>query len=262
MPFRSRGDIRYFQFELLGRSLPHAVLTRRGGVSPAPWADLNLGGTVGDEPQRVGENRRRALEALGREPASVFDVWQVHGVEVAVATSPRAPGTPHAQADVILTDNPAVTLMMRFADCVPILLHDPIRRVAGIAHAGWMGTVRGTVAAAIRAMQTTFGSAPEDIRAGIGPSIGPDHYLVGEDVAGQARQAFGKDAARLLAGRPDGVHFDLWAANLLLLKRAGVREIELAGLCTACHLEDWYSHRAEHGRTGRFGAVIALDSEA
>jgi hypothetical protein len=148
--------------------------------------------------------------------------------------------------------------MMRFADCVPVLLHDPVRGVVGLAHAGWMGTVRGTITAAVSAMQSGFGSAPEDIRAGIGPSIGPDHYQVGEDVAAQVRQAFGPDSDRLLAVRDGSIFFDLWAANRLHLQRAGVRQIELAGLCTACHLDDWYSHRAEHGRTGRFGALIAL----
>jgi YfiH family protein len=258
MPFRSSGAIRYYRFDLFGGGLPHGLITRRGGVSPAPWAALNLGGTVGDDPLRVAENRQRALAALGRDPASVFDVWQVHGVEVAVATAPRAPGTPPAQADVILTDHPGVTLMMRFADCVPILLHDPVRSVVGLVHAGWMGTVRGTVATAVAAMQASFGSMPKDVLAGIGPSVGPDHYQVGEDVAAQVRQAFGSDAAQFLAMRDDSLYFDLWAANAWHLRRAGVREIELAGLCTACHLRDWYSHRAEHGRTGRFGAVIAL----
>jgi YfiH family protein len=258
MPFRSAGSIRYFTFDLFGTDLPHAVITRHGGVSPAPWTGLNLGGTVGDDPQNVSENRNRALTVLGRDPASVFDVWQVHGVEVAIASAPRPPEAPHAQADVILTGNPEVTLMMRFADCVPVLLHDPVRGVAGLAHAGWLGTVRGAVAAAVAAMREGFGSAPEDIRAGIGPSIGPDHYEVGEDVAAQVRQAFGPDAASLLSTHDGSIHLDLWTANRMHLQRAGVRQIEMAGLCTACHLQDWFSHRAEHGRTGRFGAMIAL----
>ena len=259
MPFNSSGEIRYFQFQLFGSSLPHALVTRHGGVSPAPWAGLNMGGTVGDDPHRVGENRRRALAALGRDPDSVFDVWQVHGVDVAIAAAPRPPEAPHLQADAILTRNPGLTLMMRFADCVPILLHDPVGGVVGLAHAGWMGTVRGTAAAAVRAMQTSFGSAAKNIRAGIGPSIGPDHYEIGEDVAAQVRQAFGSEAARLLAaGDGESVYLDLWAANVLHLQQAGVEQIEVAGLCTACHLEDWFSHRAEHGRTGRFGALIAL----
>jgi len=258
MPFQSRGEIRYFQFEQLGHGMTHAVFTRWGGISPEPWDSLNLGGTVGDDPERVRENRRLALATLERDPASVYDVWQIHGVEVAIAEAPRLPESPHLLADAILTDKPGLTLMMRFADCVPIMLHDPVRKVAGIAHAGWMGTVRGTVRFAVEAMQKRFGSNPADIQAAIGPSIGPDHYEVGPDVVIQVQQAFQSDASSLLSESTGRMKFDLWAANRLLLEQAGVRNVEVAGLCTACHTEDWYSYRSEKGRTGRFGAIIAL----
>ena len=260
MPFQSVAGICYYQFEQLGNGLTQAVFTRHGGCSPDPWTTLNLGGTVGDDPTRVRENRKRALLALERAPESIYDVWQVHGVDVAIAESPRPPETPHLQADTILTNIPGITLMMRFADCVPIFLHDPVRKVAGIVHAGWMGTVRGTIRVAVEAMQTRFGSMPGDILAGIGPSIGPDHYEIGPDVVAQVRQAFGPSAYRLLTDHAGVTHFDLWAANRLTLEEAGVQQIELSGLCTACHSGDWYSHRAERGRTGRFGAIIALNS--
>jgi len=259
MSFQSNAGIRYYQFENLGDGLIQAVFTRQGGLSPDPWAALNLGGTVGDDPERVRVNRQHALSALGRELGSVYDVWQVHGTQVAIADAPRWPETPHLRADIILTNRTGVTLMMRFADCVPILLHDPAHNVIGIAHAGWMGTVKGTTRIAVEAMQARFGTNPEDIRAAIGPSIGPDHYQVGPEVVMQVRQAFGRAASGLLGGRSGATMLDLWAANRLLLEQAGVRKIELAGLCTACHTEDWYSHRAEHGRTGRFGAIIALN---
>lgn len=260
MPFQSNAGIRYFQFDCLGQGLTQAVFTRQGGCSPEPWMALNLGGTVGDDPARVAENRTRALLALNRPPESVYDVWQVHGVDVVIAEGPRPPDVRHLQADTILTNTPGVILLMRFADCVPIFLHDPVRKVVGISHAGWMGTVRGTVRQAVAAMQGRYGSNPADILAGIGPSIGPDHYEVGPDVVAQVRQSFGQSAASLFTDHAGATHFDLWAANRLILQEAGVRQIELAGLCTACHLEDWYSHRAEHGHTGRFGAIIALNS--
>ena len=94
MPFQSHGEIRYFQFEQLGPGLTHAVFTRQGGVSPRPWAALNLGSTVGDDLERVRENRQRALAALGCDPASVYDVWQVHGVDVVIAEARRPADSP------------------------------------------------------------------------------------------------------------------------------------------------------------------------
>jgi polyphenol oxidase len=258
MPFHSLGEIRYFQFDFLGPGLMHAVYTRQGGVSPQPWASLNMGSTVGDDLGRVLENRRLALTALGRVPTSVYDVWQVHGVEVAFAGEPCPPEIPHLKADVILTDKPGITLMMRFADCVPIMLHDPVRNVVGIVHAGWMGTVLGTVQYAINGMQKRYGSKPGDIHAGIGPSIGPDHYEVGPEVISRVQQAFGREAEKMLLIDRDSTKFDLWAANHFLLEKSGVDQVEIAGLCTACATGDWFSHRAEKGHTGRFGAIIAL----
>jgi YfiH family protein len=263
MPFHEVSGIRYFSFDgLADCGVTQAVFTRQGGVSPDPWAALNLGGTVGDDPQRVAENRLRAFHAVGRSTASIYDVWQVHGKDVVVASAPRPLHTPHLKADAMLTDRSEVTLFMRFADCVPILLCDPVHRVVGLAHAGWKGTVRRVAAAAVEAMQAQYGSHLADIRAAIGPSIGAHHYPVGPDVTAEVRQAFGSDAASLLLARNgahSGVQFDLWAANQLVLEQAGVQQVEVAGLCTACQLQDWYSHRAEAGKTGRFGALIALE---
>ncbi len=258
MPFQQNNGIRYYTFDLFPRTLVQGVFTRRGGVSPAPWDSLNVGGTVGDERERVMENRTRSFAALGRRMDSLFDVWQVHSADAVFAQAPRPPDVEHAQADLIFTDQPSVTLYMRFADCVPVLLHDPRKNVVGITHAGWLGTVRGACTAAVRAMARRYGSAPEDIQAAIGPSIGVDHYEVGEDVIARVETAFGPDAGALIKTYGGSTHLDLWAANRIQLERAGVTQIEVAGICTACHLEDWYSHRAERGETGRFGALIAL----
>jgi YfiH family protein len=253
------GGVRYYEFDLLaGVGVVQAVFTRRGGASPEPWAGLNVGGTVGDDPQRVAENRQRAFWAVDRNPDSLYDVWQVHGREVVRADAPRPLHTPHRKADAILTDRPEVSLFMRFADCTPVLLVDPVQRVVGLAHAGWKGTVQRVAAAAVEAMGAAYGTRPENVLAAIGPSIGAHHYPVGPEVVAEARAAFGADASGLLETHNGSTHFDLWAANRLALEGAGVREIEVAGLCTACGLDDWYSHRAEAGRTGRFGALIAL----
>lgn len=261
MEFRHSDGIRFLTFDIFPPEVVHAVFTRWGGLSPEPWDSLNVGGTVGDERSRVRENRFRSFRALARDPNSMFDVWQVHSADVVLANAPhpRLENPPEFKADAILTDNPAVTLFMRFADCTPILLYDPRKRAVGIVHAGWLGTVRRAAGEAVKSMQAAFGSKPSDILAAIGPSIGPDHYEIGRDVEAHVYSAFGKDSASLLhrnyGPKP---HFDLWAANELVLRQAGVEQIETAGLCTACHPEDWYSHRAQKGKTGRFGALIAL----
>jgi polyphenol oxidase len=261
--YQSDG-IHFLTFESLEeRGVAHAVIGRQGGVSPQPWASLNVGGTVGDEADRVLENRRRSFQALGRKFESLFDVWQVHGIEVVIADSPRPPDQAHMKADVILTDRPGVTLFMRFADCVPILLFDPVRRVIGIVHAGWQGTVKKIAIIAVQSMQAHYRSRPQDILAGIGPSVGQHHYEVGDEVVRQVHQAFEKNIKDVLespdgGGEKSGVKFDLWRANQLALEEAGVQQIEIARICTACHLDDWYSHRGEQGRTGRFGALIGL----
>jgi YfiH family protein len=264
MPFHQPDEIRYHTFESLEETgIVHAIISRQGGVSPQPWASLNVGGTVGDEAGRVLENRRRTFQALGRKFESLYDVWQVHGIEVVCTDAPRPVDQPHIKADAILTDQAGVTLFMRFADCVPIFLFDPLHLAIGLVHAGWQGTVKKTAAYAVRAMQRCYGTRPQDILAGIGPSVGSHHYEVGPEVAQQVRQAFGADAAGLLTslnggGENSGVQFDLWRANQSVLEEAGVQQIEIAGICTACHMEDWYSHRGEKGRTGRFGALIGL----
>ena len=262
MPFNQTETVRYFTFEALREvNIAHAVFTRQGGTSPHPWKSLNVGGLVGDDPARVIENRQRSFEAGRRVPETMYDVWQVHGNDVVCTDAPRPANTPHIKADAILTDQFEVTLFMRFADCVPVLLADPRRQVVGLAHAGWLGTVRRTVAAAVNAMVEQYRSNPADIIACIGPSIGAHHYEVGPEVVEQVRNTFGADAQSLLVtsnGDAQRAQFDLWAANRLILEQSGVKQIEVAGLCTACHLEDWYSHRGEAGKTGRFGVLIGL----
>ena len=261
MPFKRSNQIRYFTFKQLdGGDLVHAIFTRHGGMSASPWQSLNVGGTVGDAPERVRENRQRSFLALERDPASIFDAWQVHGRDVVIVDKPRKLEEAPLQADILLTDQPGVTLFMRFADCVPILLYDPQRGVVGLVHAGWQGTVKRAAAAAIQALQAHYGCQPVDVRAGIGPSIGGHHYPVGTDVVQQVQNSFNSKADNFLFQLDGQIHFDLWAANRAILENCGVERIEISGLCTACNLDDWYSHRGEHGRTGRFGALIALSA--
>ena len=258
MPFQETNGLRYYNFDIFSKAVKQAVFTRHGGVSPAPWHSLNLGGSVGDDPARVAENRIRVFNAMGSDPASIHDVWLVHGTDIVYADAPRPLEQPSAKADILFTDNPAVSLYMRFGDCVPILFHDPKKKVIGIAHAGWLGTLRGVAQAAVDGMRSHYGCKPEDIVAGIGPSIGVDHYEVGADVITQFQEKYSEDADQILQIRNGSTYLDLWAANAIQLQKAAVEQIQVSSLCTACNLDDWFSHRAEQGKTGRFGAIIAL----
>ncbi|MCC7206888.1 MAG: peptidoglycan editing factor PgeF [Anaerolineae bacterium] len=236
----------------------HGVFTRLGGVSRAPWASLNVGGTVGDTLDAVKENLRRIYAALHVDGERACTVWQVHSADAVVVTG-QTPGRRWlARADGMVTDVPGVPLTMRFADCVPILFFDPVRRAIGIAHAGWRGTVSGAAASTLRAMQAAFGSHPADVQAAIGPSIGPAHYQVGPEVVAAVEAAFGPDHGLIRRANDGSAYLDLWAANRLALERAGVRQIEAAEMCTASRVDEFFSHRAEHGKTGRFCAVISL----
>jgi YfiH family protein len=261
MPFQHTRDLKYFFSDNLNDlAVVHAIFTRHGGVSQPPVDSLNIGGTVGDRPEAVRQNLERVFESVQRPVGSLYDVWQIHSSRVVVADAPRRE-QPIIQADGIITRSTDVTLLMRFADCVPILGYDPARRAIGIAHAGWKGTLDKTGPAMVEAMSSHFGSRPKDIRIVLGPSIGPDHYEIGQDVISGVMDVFEGQAEAVLQHRNGQTSLDLWTANRLLLEGVGVEDIEIAGICTACHPDDWFSHRAEKGRTGRFGALIALRDE-
>ena len=261
---------RFFRIPRLEASAPvvAAFTTRLGGVSRGHLAQCNLGLAVGDQPEAVIVNRRRALDRLGLDLASVVAAEQVHGDRVArvgradagrgaVTRETAIPGV-----DALITAEPGLTLLIGCADCVPVYLVDPDRPAIGLAHAGWRGTVNRIAAKTIRAMTEAFGSRPEAVLAAIGPSIGPCCYEVDEAVAGPVRRSFGETAKKLLVpeDRPDRWRFDLWQANRLVLLEAGLRpeNLAMAGVCTACHPELLFSHRASGGRAGRMAAVLAL----
>jgi YfiH family protein len=261
MPFHQPEGVRYYTFDLFeGEKITHAVFTRVGGVSKSQWSSLNVGLTVGDDPECVAENRRLSFQAVGRPLNTLSDSWLTHGVDVVIYDSPRPLEQRYPpKADIILTDKPGVTLFMRYADCVPILLYDPVKQVVGLAHSGWLGTVKMVGAMAVKAMRDKYGCVPSDILGAIGPSIGPDRYEIGEDTAQMVRAAFGDDSDAILPGYNQGVHFDLWQANKITLEKAGLRKIELAGICTAENPQDWFSHRGSKGKTGRFGVLLGLN---
>ena len=256
---RSGNGLVYYRFANLAPygEVVHGVFTRLGGVSASPFVSLNVGRSVGDDPRAVEANHGLIYQALSISPDDIATAHQVHSSRVAVVgvgeRGRAIPGT-----DALVTGAPGVALMLRFADCVPIALYDPVKRVVGLVHAGWRGTVQGIARRAVLAMVEAYGSRPADIVAGIGPSIGPCCYQIGRNVVQLVREAFA-DWPSLLRRQGDGsFHFDLWEANRQQLAQVGVGEIEVAGVCTACHNDEFFSHRADGPRTGRFGVVIGL----
>jgi hypothetical protein len=245
------------------------VTTRHGGVSAGGYATLNLSFAVGDEAANVRENRRRAAAALGADPAHFVFAAQVHGSRAeVVSAADRGRGTLAAgdavgPADALVTATPGTVLAILVADCVPIVLYDPAAHVLGCVHAGWRGTVARTAQAALTAM-CSLGARPEDVVAGIGPSVAAGSYQVGEEVAGAARDAFGQQAQALLrpaaAGGPGQWLFDLPAANRHVLRTAGVPDgqIHVAATPTGPGPGLFFSHRAERP-CGRFALAARLE---
>ncbi len=256
----SQNDIPYFEFESLNGNgrIQHAIFTRQGGVSPTPFKSLNLSVSVPDEKERVYTNRRRAYGLYGRDTDTVVHAHLVHGHDVARVTQANN-GTWVPRVDGIITNEPGCALTMNYADCAPIFLFDPVQQAIGLGHAGWQGAVKDLPGAMVRAMQQAFGSQPADLLAGVGPCIGPCCYEVGEPVISAVHAAFADPQTLLLnANTQPRPYFDLPEANRRNLARAGVQHIELSGFCTACRTDLFYSHRAEKGKTGRFGTIFIL----
>ncbi|MCL4426014.1 MAG: peptidoglycan editing factor PgeF [Firmicutes bacterium] len=257
--------------------LVQAVVSHRfGGVSQGPYRSLNLGFHVGDEEQRVRENRRRFLAALDLDPAAVVTAEQVHGDRIVRVTKEDGGrgalerGSAVRGADGLITDTPGLVLLALYADCVPIFLLDPLRPAIGLAHAGWRGTVLRVAEKTVAAMSREFGSDPGKCRAALGPSIGPCCYEVDDKVLQPLSEALPywcQLVEPAVAGADPGAgrrtHLDLWTANARQLKEAGIpsANISVSRLCTSCQKDFFFSHRAEGGQTGRFGALLTLRKE-
>jgi YfiH family protein len=249
---------RIYQFEsTAGQRLVHAVFTRLGGVSQGPFATLNVGHSVGDEPQAVAENHHRVYASLGLGASQVVTAQQVHGNRVAVVAGSEA-GSIQSSTDGLVTATPGLALLLRFADCQPILLYDPEHHALGLAHAGWRGVALGIARRLVEAMQEAFGTRPSALLAGLGPAIGSCCYTVGHEVAAAMGYALPHWKRAMRPEGEDGWRLDLGAANAQLLAAAGVMQIEQSGICTACHNDEFFSHRADGGRTGRFAVVAYL----
>ena len=234
---RASGGLSLLTWPALDASgVDAAVTARGGGVSSGPYATLNLSLSVGDDPARVLENRRRLAAALGAGPDGFVFASQVHGAGVRiVGEADRGSGAftlddAIADTDALVTMSPGVVLAILTADCVPIVLHDPVAGILACVHAGWRGTVARVSAAAVAAM-TTLGSRPSDVIAGLGPAAAPTRYQVGPDVHHAVTRAFGPAAAAFI--RPDPATIpgrwllDVWAANRHRQRESGLPDPQI-----------------------------------
>jgi len=227
------------------------VTTRAGGASSGPFGRFNLSEGVGDEPSAVVANRRRLADAIGLRPECVVWMRQVHGVAAATITGPVEHDVDGV--DVLVTDRPGLALAVLTADCVPVLLADPVAGVLGAAHAGRVGAARGVLGAALAAM-TGLGARPERVEALLGPAICGACYEVPEAMRAQVDRALPGSACATRARTPG---LDLRAGLHAQLRAAGLTRIDADPRCTAEDPE-LYSHRRE-GRTGRLAAVTWLE---
>ena len=254
------NGVRWADFPLLRQcGLRHGISTRVGGVSMGDLSGLNLGIKVGDSPANIQVNRRLFCETQGIGPEKVVFSCQVHGNRVAVVGEAQA-GQRLADTDALVTRTPDLGLMLFFADCVPLLLFDPVRRIIGLSHAGWRGTFQSIGPRTISVMQQTFGTNPADCLAGIGPSIGPDDYETDKPVMEEIQAVWPQTDRFSRANREGHWLLDLWGWNRLQLEAAGVspQNIRIAGHSTARESNLFFSHRASGGKAGRFGVLMAL----
>jgi polyphenol oxidase len=251
-----------FQFEILKgqQAISHFVSGRDGGVSEGELGGLNLGFRTSDDPQNVTENRRRLAQAMGITVSQLIFPKQTHSSNV-VAVDENTQPDDLADTDALITNVPGLCICVMSADCVPILLYDPVNRAVGAVHAGWRGTVGKILTYTVQAMQQTYGTQPADLLAGIGPSISPDIYEVGSEVLEAARQAFGNTEGLIHNENGNGKgHFNLWEANRRQLTDLGVMSasVEVSGICTYLHHDRFFSARKSANQAGRFAAGIIL----
>ena len=258
---RKLGQLEYLTAE--GVAVPHCFTTRYGGVSEGYLSSLNLGIHRGDKPENVVKNYEILGEALGFDVDNLVFTRQTHTNIVRVVDKSNAGEglgrEVEPECDALVTATPGVVLAAFTADCTPILLHDPVTGAVGAVHAGWRGTVGDIAGNAVRAMAEQFGSRPEDIRAAIGPNIGVCCFETHADVPDAVRAVLGEEAEAFIVPSGEKFRVDLKGVNAALLRRAGVRHIEISDACTACEPERFWSHRRVGNDRGSLAAIIVCE---
>jgi len=252
------GALEYFTAQNIRTA--HCFTTRYGGVSTGYLASLNLGTHRGDDPENVIENFRILGAAVGFRPEDLVLTRQTHtDIVLPVGREQQGAGLftpPLCECDGLVTNTPGVALAVFTADCTPILLHDPVTGAVGAAHAGWRGTAAAIGAKTVAAMVENYGCKPENIRAAIGPNIAKCCFETDGDVPAAMLEQYGEAARAFIETRGEKYHLDLKGINALSLKRAGVENIDLSRLCTACEPDRFWSHRKVGTRRGSQAGII------
>jgi len=245
-------EVRYFRYQRMAANeqVVHGVFTRHDGVSEAPYQSLNTSYDVGDRPEHVTANLHKIREAVGAN--HLIFVRQSHGDNILVICKDHFEVDGELSvADAMITNIPNIALLVKLADCQGVVVFDPKKRVVANIHSGWRGTVRNLIGRVVLRMQEDFGCNPTNLLAAIGPSLGPccaefDGY----------KEIFPASFERFMVREN---YFDLWSLTVSQLQESGLRaeKIELAGVCTRCMTDLFYSYRGE-GKTGRFGVVVML----
>ena len=252
------GTIEYLTAD--GISVPHGFTTRFGGVSTGHLASMNIGIHRGDELRKVAENYKILGSVIGFDIDDVVAAKQIHSDIIYKVTAADRGGCLIEGAspvcDGLITNVPGIALNVFTADCTPILYHDPVTGAVGAAHAGWRGTAAGIAGKTVQAMVAAYGCNPEDIRAAIGPHIGPCCFETDRDVPDAMVAALGEDALAYIEKRGNKYYLDLTQINSAFLRRAGVQYIESCPDCTACQPDRFWSYRRAGANRGSQGAII------
>lgn len=251
------GQLEYLTAE--GICVPHGFTTRLGGVSQGSQASLNLAFGRGDTMENVEKNLCILADALDFDPKKYVMTYQIHSDIVRVVTERDCRGLCHRdypQCDGLVTNTPGLALLIFTADCTPLLFHDPVTGAVGAAHAGWRGTAKGIAARVVETMVQSFGCRPEDIHAAIGPNLGMCHFETDADVPAAMIGAFGEEINAFIRQKGEKYFLDVKQINALVLRRAGVRHIDISTECTMCQPDRFWSHRFTKGDRGAQGAVI------
>jgi polyphenol oxidase len=262
---REKNGVVYYAVRFLEETglVRAAFTTRIGGASTGETATMNFSFKRKDTPENVMENYRRISAAAGFPQGSLVVSKQVHETYVhEVLPDEVGRGIfddyDNVTADGLMTARRGVALVKHSADCVPVYILDKKTPAIAMVHAGWRGTYEGIAGVALNRMAQISGTLPQDCLCAVGPSIGPCCFEVGEGVAGLFESRY---TGWGLVDRTEGApHVDLWRCNARQLSNAGVPEecIAVAGLCTACDTETFYSHRKEQGKTGAMAAIMEL----